>query len=107
MNSPVIITKNLTKHFGDFTAVNGINFEAKRGEIFGFLGPNGSGKTTTIRMMLGLLSPSSGDVQALGMSVKGNQAELQQRTGYMSQRFSLYNDRLSIKICNFMALRMG
>ncbi|MBT3188852.1 MAG: ABC transporter ATP-binding protein [Anaerolineae bacterium] len=92
MNSPVIITKNLTKHFGDFTAVNGINFEAKRGEIFGFLGPNGSGKTTTIRMMLGLLSPSSGDVQALGMSVKGNQAELQQRTGYMSQRFSLYND---------------
>ena len=90
--TPAIITKNLTKHFGDFTAVNGINFEAQRGEIFGFLGPNGSGKTTTIRMMLGLLSPSAGDIQALGISVKGNQAELQQRTGYMSQRFSLYND---------------
>ncbi|MBT3313563.1 MAG: ABC transporter ATP-binding protein [Anaerolineae bacterium] len=90
--TPAIITKNLTKHFGNFTAVNGINFEASRGEIFGFLGPNGSGKTTTIRMMLGLLSPSAGDIQALGISVKGNQAELQQRTGYMSQRFSLYND---------------
>ncbi|MCP4138679.1 MAG: ABC transporter ATP-binding protein [Chloroflexi bacterium] len=90
--TPAIITKNLTKHFGDFTAVNGIDFEAPRGEIFGFLGPNGSGKTTTIRMMLGLLSPSAGDIKALGISVKGNQAELQQRTGYMSQRFSLYND---------------
>ena len=90
--TPAIITNNLTKRFGDFTAVNGINFEAKRGEIFGFLGPNGSGKTTTIRMMLGLLAPSAGDVQALGISVKGNQAELQQRVGYMSQRFSLYND---------------
>lgn len=90
--SPAIITKNLTKKFGDFTAVNGINFEAARGEIFGFLGPNGSGKTTTIRMMLGLLPPTAGDIQALGISVIGNQAELQQRVGYMSQRFSLYND---------------
>jgi len=90
--TPAIITSNLTKKFGDFTAVDRINFEAKRGEIFGFLGPNGSGKTTTIRMMLGLLTPSAGEIQALGMSVKGNQAELQQRTGYMSQRFSLYND---------------
>ncbi len=91
--APAIITKNLTKKFGDFTAVNGISFEAKRGEIFGFLGPNGSGKTTTIRMMLGLLAPSAGEVQALGISVSGNQAELQRRVGYMSQRFSLYNDR--------------
>ena len=90
--TPAIITNNLTKNFGDFTAVNGINFEANRGEIFGFLGPNGSGKTTTIRMMLGLLAPSAGDVHALGISVKDNQAELQQRVGYMSQRFSLYND---------------
>ena len=91
-NTPAIITNNLTKNFGNFTAVNGINFTAKRGEIFGFLGPNGSGKTTTIRMMLGLLAPSSGDVHALGMPVKGNQAKLQGRIGYMSQRFSLYND---------------
>ncbi|MBC8336615.1 MAG: ABC transporter ATP-binding protein [Anaerolineales bacterium] len=90
--TPAIITKDLTKKFGDFTAVNGINFEAARGEIFGFLGPNGSGKTTTIRMMLGLLPPTAGEIQALGISVKGNQAELQQRVGYMSQRFSLYND---------------
>ena len=91
-NISAITTTNLTKKFGDFTAVNGISFEAKRGEIFGFLGPNGSGKTTTIRMMLGLLAPTEGEVNALGMSVKGNQAELQKRVGYMSQRFSLYND---------------
>ena len=105
--TPAIITKNLTKKFGDFTAVNGINFEASRGEIFGFLGPNGSGKTTTIRMMLGLLPPTAGEIQALGISVKGNQAELQQRVGYMSQRFSLYNDLTVQQICNFMAQPMG
>ena len=93
MNRNIALTvSNLTKKFGDFTAVDNISFEAKRGEIFGFLGPNGSGKTTTIRMMLGLLTPSAGDIQALGMSVNGNQAEFQKRVGYMSQRFSLYND---------------
>ena len=107
MNTPAIITTNLTKKFGNFTAVNGISFTAARGEIFGFLGPNGSGKTTTIRMMLGLLAPTSGDVQALGMSVKGNQAQLQERIGYMSQRFSLYNDLTVLQNLQFYGAAYG
>ena len=107
MNTPAIITTNLTKKFGNFTAVNGISFTAARGEIFGFLGPNGSGKTTTIRMMLGLLTPTSGDVQALGMSVKGNQAQLQERIGYMSQRFSLYNDLTVLQNLQFYGAAYG
>ncbi len=105
--SPAIITHNLTKKFGDFTAVNGINVEAQRGEIFGFLGPNGSGKTTTIRMMLGLLAPTAGNIQTLGISVKGNQAELQRRVGYMSQRFSLYNDLTVLQNLQFYGAAYG
>jgi len=108
MNQTSAITvKNLTKKFGDFTAVNGIDFEARRGEIFGFLGPNGSGKTTTIRMMLGLLTPTAGDVEALGISVRGNQAELQKRVGYMSQRFSLYNDLTVLQNLQFYGAAYG
>jgi len=106
-NTPAITVNNLTKKFGDFTAVNGISFEARRGEIFGFLGPNGSGKTTTIRMMLGLLTPTTGDVEALGISVKGNQAKLQQRVGYMSQRFSLYNDLTVLQNLQFYGAAYG
>ena len=107
MNNSAISVTNLTKKFGDFTAVNDISFETKRGEIFGFLGPNGSGKTTTIRMMLGLLAPSSGNIQALGMSVNGNQAEFQRRTGYMSQRFSLYNDLSVLQNLQFYGAAYG
>ena len=107
MNTPAITVTNLTKKFGDFTAVDNISFEAKRGEIFGFLGPNGSGKTTTIRMMLGLLTPSAGEIQALGMSVNGNQAEFQQRVGYMSQRFSLYNDLTVLQNLQFYGAAYG
>ena len=66
---PAIIAQNLTKRFGDFTAVDGVNFEVHPGEIFGFLGPNGSGKTTTIRMLLGLVRPTAGEVQVLGLPV--------------------------------------
>ena len=87
-----ISARNLTKCFGDFVAVNGVSFDVYGGEIFGFLGPNGSGKTTTIRMMLGLLPPSSGDVQVLGIPVAREPARVRPRVGYMSQRFSLYND---------------
>ena len=105
--TPAITVTNLTKRFGDFTAVDNISFEAKRGEIFGFLGPNGSGKTTTIRMMLGLLMPSAGDIQALGMSVNGNQAEFQARVGYMSQRFSLYNDLTVLQNLQFYGAAYG
>lgn len=83
---------NLTKKFGDFTAVNEVNFSVQRGEIFGFLGPNGSGKTTTIRMLLGLLQPSFGDVDVLGFPVSSKAHQIRPRVGYMSQRFTLYND---------------
>ncbi|MCX7680772.1 MAG: ATP-binding cassette domain-containing protein, partial [Anaerolineae bacterium] len=83
---------NLTKKFGDFTAVDGISFTIRRGEIFGFLGPNGAGKTTTIRMLLGLLRPTSGTARVLGFDVTRQSEEIRKRIGYMSQRFSLYQD---------------
>lgn len=91
-NGTAIIARHLTKRFDSFTAVNEIDFEVQRGEIFGFLGPNGSGKTTTIRMMLGLLRPTEGRVEVLGVDVIRNPGKIRQRIGYMSQRFSLYND---------------
>ena len=91
-NTPAITVQNLTKRFGSFTAVDGVDFEVRRREIFGFLGPNGSGKTTTIRMMLGLMRPSAGSVTVLGLPVDGNNRRILPRVGYMSQRFSLYND---------------
>jgi len=90
--SEVIVAKNLVKRFGDFTAVDGINFEVHRGEIFGFLGPNGSGKTTTIRMMLGLLGPTEGSVRTLDVDVSEEPERIRPKIGYMSQKFSLYND---------------
>jgi drug efflux transport system ATP-binding protein len=89
---PAISAENLTKRFGDFTAVNGLDFAVSRGEIFGFLGPNGSGKTTTIRMLLGLVKPSAGSAEVLGVRVDAGTRRIRQRIGYMSQRFSLYND---------------
>ena len=109
MNSsqPAITVTNLTKRFGDFTAVNGINFEVHRGEIFGFLGPNGSGKTTTIRMMLGLMTPTSGSVEVLGMKVDGDTRNIRPRVGYMSQRFSLYNDLTVLQNLNFYGAAYG
>jgi ABC-2 type transport system ATP-binding protein len=82
----------LSKHFDHFVAVDRISFAVNRGEIFGFLGPNGAGKTTTIRMLLGLLAPSSGRATVLGHDIVDESAEIRQRIGYMSQRFSLYDD---------------
>lgn len=87
-----ITVRELTKKFDSFTAVDAIDFDVYHGEIFGFLGPNGSGKTTTIRMMLGLLEPSSGTVDVLGTRVSQGARKIRPRVGYMSQRFSLYND---------------
>jgi ABC-2 type transport system ATP-binding protein len=83
---------NLTKKFGDFTAVDAVSFTIERGEVFGFLGPNGAGKTTTIRMLLGLLKPTSGQAEVLGFDITREAEEIKKRIGYMSQRFSLYND---------------
>jgi ABC-2 type transport system ATP-binding protein len=88
----IVYAKALVKNFGDFTAVDGIDFSVMSGEIFGFLGPNGSGKTTTIRMMLGLLRPSSGSIETLGVDVTRDPELIRPRIGYMSQKFSLYND---------------
>ncbi len=91
-NQKTIIVEGLKKDFGDFTAVNGVNFHVNTGEIFGFLGPNGSGKTTTIRMMLGLLTPTAGNVHVLNVPVIEDPGALRAKVGYMSQHFSLYND---------------
>jgi ABC-2 type transport system ATP-binding protein len=82
----------LTRKFGDFVAVDQISFDIPKGEIFGLLGPNGAGKTTTIRMLCGILTPTSGQAQVLGFDVAKQSEQVKQRIGYMSQKFSLYND---------------
>ena len=106
-NHFAIVARRLTKRFGSFTAVDEIDFEVRRGEIFGFLGPNGSGKTTTIRMMLGLLRPTAGTVEVLGMEVAGRAKEVRPRVGYMSQRFSLYNDLTVLQNLRFYGRAYG
>jgi len=92
INEYSIEVKNLTKKFGDFTAVDKINFQIKKGEVFGFLGPNGSGKTTTIRMLIGLMDPTSGSATVAGFDVKKQSEQIKRVIGYMSQKFSLYDD---------------
>ena len=88
----VVNVSELTKKFGDFTAVDQISFRVREGEIFGFLGPNGSGKTTTIRMLCGLLPPTSGSGTVAGRDILTQQSSIKPEIGYMSQKFSLYND---------------
>jgi ABC-2 type transport system ATP-binding protein len=90
--APSVVVRNLTKKFGAFVAVDDVSFEAFPGEIFGFLGPNGSGKSTTIRILCGLLRPSSGSALVEGLDVAADPEAVRQRIGYMSQKFSLYND---------------
>ncbi|MEW6718393.1 MAG: ABC transporter ATP-binding protein [Chloroflexota bacterium] len=102
-----IVARNLTKRFGNFTAVEGIDFEVRQGEIFGFLGPNGSGKTTTIRMMLGLLRPTQGTVEVLGVPVTIRPEEIRPWVGYMSQRFSLYKDLTVLENLRFYGRAYG
>ena len=87
-----IEVNNLNKTFGKFVAVNNISFKVKEGEIFGFLGANGAGKSTTIKMLCGLLEPTSGDALVGGFSIKSQSDFVKKNIGYMSQRFSLYND---------------
>lgn len=91
-NETVISTRNLTKTFGDFTAVNNISFDVYKGEIFGFLGANGAGKTTAIRMLCGLSIPSSGSATVDGFDVYKYPEKIKANIGYMSQKFSLYDD---------------
>lgn len=92
MNDAAISTRDLTRRFGDFTAVDHVSFEVKRGEIFGFLGANGAGKTTAIRMLTGLLVPTSGEAEVAGLDVYSQAEQVKKQIGYMSQRFSLYED---------------
>jgi ABC-2 type transport system ATP-binding protein len=91
-NGPAVHIENLTKRFGDFVAVDQISLEVKRGEIFGFLGPNGAGKSTTIRILCGLLPPTSGSATVAGFDVATQPEEIRRNIGYMSQKFSLYDD---------------
>ena len=88
----VIRVEGLTKRFGDFTAVDHVSFTVQRGEVIGYLGPNGSGKTTTIRMLLGLLLPSEGNAEVLGYDIRRQSEAIRRECGYMSQKFSLYHD---------------
>ena len=90
--SYAIEAQNLTMQFGDFIAVNNVNLKIKQGEIFGFLGSNGCGKTTTMKMLTGLLSPTSGSAKLFGEEVKDNSLQMKEKVGYMTQSFSLYNE---------------
>lgn len=92
MSKAAVSTRKLTKRFGTFTAVNELDLTVRTGSIFGFLGPNGSGKTTAIRMLCGLLEPSAGSGEVLGMDVSREPEKIRERIGYMSQKFSLYGD---------------
>ena len=92
MNEDVIYTEELTKRFGDFTAVDHISFSVKKGEIFGFLGANGAGKTTAMRMLCGLSRPTSGKGTVAGFDIAKQSELVKKNIGYMSQRFSLYED---------------
>lgn len=95
-HNKIISVSNLTKTFGDFTAVNDISFEVAKGEIFGFLGANGAGKTTAIKMLIGISKPSSGEAIVAGFDIAKQSEMVKKNIGYMSQKFSLYDD-LTIK----------
>jgi ABC-2 type transport system ATP-binding protein len=92
LKKPAIVVDELTKHFGEFVAVDHVNFSVNEGEIFGWLGPNGAGKTTTIRMLLGLIKPTSGRMSVLGYDPARETKTMQAQVGYMSQQFTLYNE---------------
>ncbi len=95
--------RGLTKRFGAFTAVDGVTFDVQRGEVLGYLGPNGSGKTTTIRMLLGLLLPTGGQASVFGFDIARESESIRRRVGYMSQRFALYDELTALENLAFYA----
>lgn len=101
MEEKVIICKDLTKQFGNFYAVDKISFDVAKGEIFGFLGANGAGKTTAMRILCGLSYPSSGEATVAGFSVKNQQESIKKNIGYMSQKFSLYENLTIVENIEF------
>ena len=103
MNGPAVEVKNLVVRFGSFTAVDHISFSGERGEIFGFLGANGAGKTTTIRVLCGLLVPTEGEARVSGLSVYEDLETIKTRVGYMSQKFTLYQDLTVEENLSFVA----
>jgi ABC-2 type transport system ATP-binding protein len=100
---PAIQTKNLTRRFGDFTAVNQVSITVEKGEVFGFLGPNGSGKTTVIKMLTGILPITEGEAWIEGIDVRKDADAVRERIGYMSQKFSLYDDLTVMENLQFYA----
>jgi ABC-2 type transport system ATP-binding protein len=106
-NQPSIVVQNLTKKFGDFTAVDNVSFSVEAGEVFGWLGPNGAGKTTTIRMLLGLMTPTSGSTHVLGLNSATQTKEMHGVVGYMSQLFTLYNDLTAAENIRFYGMIYG
>ncbi|WP_201787417.1 ABC transporter ATP-binding protein [Pseudomonas sp. BMS12] len=103
----VIRARGLSKRFGELTAVDQLDLSVRRAEVFGFLGPNGCGKSTTIRMLCGLLQPSAGEVEVLGYQIPRDAEELKRRIGYMTQKFSLYEDLTVQENLEFLAAVQG
>jgi ABC-2 type transport system ATP-binding protein len=101
MNEFAVIVEDLSKTFGDFVAVDHIRFQVEKGEIFGFLGPNGAGKSTTIRMLCGLLLPTSGKGKVAGFDIMKEPEKIKRAIGYMSQKFSLYDDLTVVENLHF------
>jgi len=100
---PAIVAHDLVRKFGEFTAVDHLSFSVGQGEVFGFLGPNGSGKSTTIRMLTGILPPTSGSARVAGFEVATQSRQIKFRIGYMSQKFSLYEDMTVVENLEFFA----
>jgi ABC-2 type transport system ATP-binding protein len=106
-DSPAVHTEQLTRVFGSLTAVDGVTFDISRGEVFGVLGPNGSGKTTTIRMLCGLLAPTSGSATVAGFDVRTQSEDIRRNIGYMSQKFGMYDDMTVEENLDFYASLYG
>src|ERR1043165_8468172 len=107
MSDAMIQCENLTKRFGHFTAVDHVTFSVAKGSIFGFLGPNGSGKTTVIRMLCGLLEPTEGRASIAGFDVARETEKIKKLIGYMSQKFSLYDELTTRENLNFYGRLYG